>query len=185
MVPATFNLVGKLAAGIADDLLTTALAATDAPVVLFPSMNAGMYAQAVLRENLERLRAWSGRRRSRPRRPGLRGRGRGRLPRLERICAAIEAAAAAHPGPLAGRRVVVTAGPTHEAIDPVRFISSGSTGTMGHALAVEAARRGAQVVLVTGPTHLPAPRGVEVVRVTTAAEMRAVVLSAPPGPTPS
>lgn len=178
VVPATYNLIGKLAAGLADDLLTTALAATDAPVVLFPAMNAGMYGQPALRENLERLRA-RGITVVEPDEGelGCGDVGRGRLPSVERVCAAIERAARPKTGALDGWRVLVTAGPTREPIDPVRYVSSPSTGAMGYALAEEAACRGAAVTLVSGPTYLAPPAGVEVVRVVTAAEMREAVLA--------
>jgi phosphopantothenoylcysteine decarboxylase/phosphopantothenate--cysteine ligase len=176
VVPASFNLIGKLAAGIADDLLTTALAATDARVVLFPSMNAGMYAQPALRENLARLRA-RGIEVVEPDAGDLAcGEvGEGRLPPVERICATIEAAAG-RASSLEGWKVLVTAGPTREPIDPVRFLSNASTGAMGYAIAAEAARRGARVLLISGPSHLAPPPGVETIRVTTHAEMRAAVL---------
>lgn len=176
VAPATYNLIGKLAAGIADDLLTTALAATEARVVLFPTMNSAMYSQGALHENLARLRA-RGVEVVEPESGDLAcgEHGEGRLPSVARICAAIEAAAESGSS-LAGWNVLVTAGPTHEPIDPVRFLSNPSTGAMGYALAAEAARRGARVTLVSGPTHLVAPAGVRLVPVTTHAEMRAAVL---------
>jgi phosphopantothenoylcysteine decarboxylase/phosphopantothenate--cysteine ligase len=176
VVPATFDVIGKLAAGLADDLLTTSVAATDAPILLVPSMNARMYAQPVLRENLERLRA-RGVQVLEPESGELAcgDHGEGRLPAVERICEAIERACAGDAS-LAGRSVLVTAGPTREWIDPVRFLSNPSTGAMGYALAAEALRRGARVTLVSGPTHLAAPAGTHVVRVTTHAEMRAATL---------
>ncbi|MFN2431798.1 MAG: bifunctional phosphopantothenoylcysteine decarboxylase/phosphopantothenate--cysteine ligase CoaBC [Gemmatimonadota bacterium] len=178
VVPATYNLIGKLAGGLADDLLTTALAATDAPVVLFPAMNARMYAQPAVQENLARLRT-RGVRVVEPDRGELAcgDEGEGRLAATERICDVITAAAAPVRASLSGRRVLVTAGPTREPIDPARFLSSGSTGAMGFALAAEAALRGARVVLVSGPTHLAAPPGVEVVAVETHAQMREAVLA--------
>ncbi|HEY7530985.1 MAG TPA: bifunctional phosphopantothenoylcysteine decarboxylase/phosphopantothenate--cysteine ligase CoaBC [Gemmatimonadota bacterium] len=176
VVPATFDVIGKLAAGLADDLLTTSVAATDAPVLLVPSMNARMLAQPVLRENLERLRA-RGVQVLEPDAGELAcgDHGEGRLPAVERICEAIERACAADTS-LAGRAVLVTAGPTREWIDPVRYVSNPSTGAMGYALADEALRRGARVTLVSGPTHLAAPARARVVRVTTHAEMRAATL---------
>jgi phosphopantothenoylcysteine decarboxylase/phosphopantothenate--cysteine ligase len=169
-------VIGKLAAGIADDLLTTALAATEAPVLLFPAMNATMYAQPALRENLARLAA-RGVQVIEPEAGELAcgDLGEGRLPSTERICDSIQATAH-RDASLAGWEVLVTAGPTREPLDPVRFLSNPSTGAMGYALAAEAARRGARVLLVSGPTHLAAPSGVELIRVTTHAEMRAAVL---------
>jgi phosphopantothenoylcysteine decarboxylase/phosphopantothenate--cysteine ligase len=180
VVPATYNLVGKLAAGLADDLLSTSLAATDAPILLFPAMNSGMYAQAALRDNVARLRA-RGIEVVEPESGDLAcgDHGEGRLPPIERICDEIERAArrgAALAGTLAGWNVLVTAGPTREAIDPVRFLSSPSTGAMGYAVAAEAARRGASVELISGPTHLQAPAGVRLVLVTSHAEMRVAAL---------
>lgn len=177
VVPATYNLVGKLAAGVADDLLTSALAATDAPVLLFPAMNAGMMAQAALRENVERLRA-RGVEVVDPESGDLAcgDHGEGRLPSVERICDAIERAAR-RGGSLASWRVLVTAGPTREPLDPVRFLSSPSTGAMGYAMAAEAAWRGAEVLLISGPSPLAPPAGVRMIRVTTHAEMRSAVLA--------
>ncbi len=181
VLPATYNLIGKLAAGLADDLLTTALAATRAPVLLFPTMNAAMYAQPALRENLARLRARGVEVVEAERGELACGEeGEGRLPPVERICDAIERAARSGRS-LAGWDVLVTAGPTREPVDPVRFLSNPSTGTMGYAMAAEALRRGARVVLVTGPTHLDPPAGAELVPVTTHAEMRAAVLDHLPG----
>ncbi len=181
VVPASYDLIGKLAAGIADDLLTSALAATEARVVLFPAMNASMYAQPALQENLARLRA-RGIEVVEPDAGDLAcgDVGEGRLPAVERICGAIEAAAARGTS-LAGWKVLVTAGPTRESIDPVRFLSNPSTGAMGYAIASEGSRRGARVLLISGPTHLSAPPGVEVLRVVTHAEMRAAVLERFPG----
>ncbi len=177
VAPATYNLIGKLAAGLADDLLTTALAATDAPILLFPAMNAGMYAQPALRENLERLRG-RGVVVVEPETGSLAcgDEGEGRLPPVDRICDAIEDAVRPS-AVLAGRDVLVTAGPTREPIDPVRYLSNPSTGTMGYALAREAARRGARVLLVSGPTALAVPHGVRALHVTTHAEMREAVLA--------
>lgn len=177
VAPATYDLIGRLAAGIADDLLTTALAATDAPILLFPAMNAGMYGNPAVRENLERLRS-RGVEIVEPEAGELAcgDEGEGRLPSVERICAAVEAAAR-RGSQLRSWNVLVTAGPTREAIDPIRFLSNPSTGTMGYALAAEAARRGARVVLISGPTHLGAPPGVRVIAATTHAEMRDAVLA--------
>jgi phosphopantothenoylcysteine decarboxylase/phosphopantothenate--cysteine ligase len=176
VVPATYNLIGKLAAGIADDLLTTALSATQAPVLLVPAMNAAMYGQPVVQENLERLR----RRGVQVLEPDVGSlacgdHGEGRLPEIHVICDAIETLAG-RTRELAGRRVLVTAGPTREPLDPVRFLSNLSTGAMGYAMAAEAARRGGEVLLITGPTQLAPPAGVRTLRVMTHAEMRAAVL---------
>lgn len=176
VAPATANVIGKYAAGVADDLLTTALLAFTCPVIIAPAMNTRMLANAAVQENLEALR----RRGVHIVEPGE-GRlacgdeGAGRLPDTPVLLEAIREALGAGRGPLAGVRVLVTAGPTREHIDPVRYLSNPSSGKMGYALAEEAARRGASVTLVSGPVSLPAPPGVEVVRVTSAQEMHDAV----------
>jgi phosphopantothenoylcysteine decarboxylase/phosphopantothenate--cysteine ligase len=174
VAPATANVIGKLAAGIADDLLTTVLLATRAPVLIAPSMNVHMFENPVVQANLERLREL-GRRIVAPGVGYLACgyEGAGRLADPEVIVAEIERAVGAND--FAGERVLVTAGPNREAIDPVRFISNRSTGKMGYALAAAAWRRGAEVVLVSGPTALAVPHGVRAVGATTAAEMRDAV----------
>lgn len=175
VAPATANLIGKAAAGIGDDLLTTVLLATRAPVLLAPAMNVHMWENGLVQENLARLQrhGW------RVIGPGVGSlacgyEGAGRLAEPPIIAAEVERALA--PQDLAGQRVLVTAGPNREPIDPVRFISNRSTGRMGYALAGAAWRRGADVVLVSGPTALPAPHGVQCLRVQTAAEMHAAVV---------
>jgi len=176
IAPATANVIGKIAGGIADDLLTTTVMATKAPVLLAPAMNVNMYDNPLYRENEDKLRrhgylfvepvtgflacGWEG---------------KGKMQEPALILE--EAIAALTPGDLAGKTVLVTAGPTREELDPVRFISNHSSGKMGYALAREARRRGARVVLVSGPTALQPPCGVEFVAVESAAEMRAAVLS--------
>jgi phosphopantothenoylcysteine decarboxylase/phosphopantothenate--cysteine ligase len=174
IAPATANLIGKAAAAIGDDLLTTVLLATRAPVLLAPAMNVHMWENALVQENLARLQrhGW------RVIAPGVGAlacgyEGAGRLAEPPIIAAEVERALA--PQDLAGQRVLVTAGPNREPIDPVRFISNRSTGRMGYALARAAWRRGAQVVLVSGPTALPDPHGVQCIRVQTAAEMHDAV----------
>ena len=169
--PATANVIGKIANGIADDFLTTTIMACTAPKLLCPSMNHNMYENPIVQANLDRLKKLG----YHVMEPDY-GRlasgaiGRGRLPDPQRIAA--EAMRLLEPRrDLAGVTVLVTAGPTREFIDPVRFISPPSSGKMGYALAEEAARRGARVILITGPTDLPEPQGVEVVRVTTTREM--------------
>jgi phosphopantothenoylcysteine decarboxylase/phosphopantothenate--cysteine ligase len=170
VAPATANVIGKAAAGIADDLLTTVLLATRAPVLLAPAMNVHMWENAIVQESLERLRrhGW------RVIDPDVGAlacgyEGAGRLAQPVVIVAEVERALASPD--LRGHRVLVTAGPNREAIDPVRFLSNRSTGRMGYAVAAAAWRRGAEVVLVSGPTALPDPHGVRCVRVQTAAEM--------------
>jgi len=173
VAPATANIIGKLAAGIADDLLSTTLLTVTCPVLMAPAMNTRMWQNATVQANVERLRERgvvivepeSGR-------LACGDTGPGRLPPTEVLLSALEdALGITREGPLAGRRVLVTAGPTREALDPVRFLTNPSTGKMGYALAVSAAERGAQVALVSGPTELPPPEGVELVCVTSAQEM--------------
>lgn len=174
IAPATANVVAKLAAGIADDLLTTVALATRARLVVAPAMNVHMFANVVVQENLERLRA-RGARIVAPDSGALACgyEGQGRLPDADLLLEEVRAALA--PPDLAGETVLVTAGPTREYLDPVRFLSNRSSGKMGFAVARAAARRGARVVLVTGPTPLGDPRGIDVVRVESAGEMAAAV----------
>ena len=174
IAPATANVIAKLAAGIADDLLTTLALATRARIVVAPAMNVHMFENAVVQENLQRLRA-RGVRIVAPDSGALACgyEGPGRLPDADVLLE--ELAAAFSPQDLAGESVLVTAGPTREYLDPVRFLSNRSSGKMGFAVARAAARRGARVVLVTGPTALRDPRGLEVVRVEAAREMAAAV----------
>lgn len=182
VAPATANVIGKAAAGIGDDLLTTVLLATRAPVLLAPAMNVHMWENPLVQANLERLRAHGWRIID----PGVGSlacgyEGAGRLAEPAVVVAEVERALA--PADLRGERVVVTAGPNREPIDPVRFLSNRSTGRMGYAVAAAAWRRGAEVVLISGPTALPAPHGVRCERVQTAAEMRDAVRRALPGAT--
>jgi phosphopantothenoylcysteine decarboxylase/phosphopantothenate--cysteine ligase len=176
VAPATANLLGKAAAGIADDFLTTLLLAARCPVVMAPAMDGGMWEHPAVVANVATLR----------------GRGvtvlepdagalasglsaRGRLPEVDVVVEALRTALTTRRD-LAGQRVVVTAGPTREPIDPVRYISNRSSGRMGYALAAAAARRGAQVTLVAGPTVLTPPPTTAFVPVQTAEEMREAVL---------
>ena len=176
IAPATANIIGKLANGIADDFLSTLYTATRAPVLLAPSMNTQMFSHEAIRHNLDTLAArgvgfiepgegylacgWIG---------------KGRLAEPDEIVAAVEARLLPS-GPLRGSRVLVTAGPTLEDIDPVRFVGNRSSGRMGFALASEASRRGARVTLVAGPTSVEPPAVGEVIRVRSAAEMHHAVL---------
>ncbi len=176
IAPATANVVGKLAAGIADDLLTTVVLATQAPLLVVPSMNVHMLAHPMVQANLTKLRgAGYHVMESDAGYLACGYEGKGRLPEPTAIVEEIRRLL--RPKDLAGERIVVTAGPSREALDPVRFISNRSSGKMGYALARAAARRGAQVTLVSGPTALPAPEGVRTVQVVTAEEMRAAVLA--------
>jgi len=177
IAPATANIVGKLANGIADDFLSTLYTATRAPVLLAPSMNTQMFEHEAVRRNLDTLAA----RGVRFVDPGegylaCGWIGKGRLAEPDDIVVAAEAILRPQ-GPLRGQRVLVTAGPTHEDIDPVRYIGNRSSGRMGYAIAAEAARRGAEVTLVTGPSSLETPAVREVVRVRGAAEMHQAVMA--------
>lgn len=177
VVPATANTIAKFAHGLADDFLSALFLATTAPVLLAPAMNTHMLEHPAVAENLATL----ARRGVRFVQPGegylaCGWVGKGRLAEPAEV---VETAHRLVTGaqPLSGRRVLVTAGPTFEDLDPVRFIGNRSSGRMGYAVASEAARRGAAVVLVTGPTHLDPPAGVEVVRVRSAADMHAAVMA--------
>lgn len=171
VVPATANAIAKLAGGIADDLVTTALLAARIPVIVAPAMNDAMYANAATQKNIEALRE-RGYTFVDPEQGFLaeRERGVGRLASEESLIEALEVALARRTS-MQGQRVLVTAGPTREAFDPVRFVSNPSTGAMGIAIAREASLRGASVALVLGPTHLAPPPNVEIVQVQSAQQM--------------
>ena len=174
IAPATANMIGKIANGIADDMLSTVVFAARAPVLLAPAMNVHMWENAICRENIEKLRA--------------RGfhfvdpevgelacgyEGKGRLAEIPAITEEIRSLFT--PKDFSDDTVIVTAGPTEEDLDPVRFLSNHSSGKMGYALARAASRRGAEVILVSGPTSLPPPAKVKLVRVRSAVEMREAV----------
>lgn len=177
VAPATANIIGKFAHGIADDFLTSLYLATRAPVLMAPAMNTNMFDHDAVRANMATLRS-----------RGIRfvdpGEGylacgwigKGRLAEADDVVEAADAMLR-RGGTLAGRFVIVTAGPTYEDIDDVRYIGNRSSGKMGYALASEAARRGARVLLVSGPSSQPSPENVEVVRVRNAAEMHAAVMA--------
>jgi phosphopantothenoylcysteine decarboxylase/phosphopantothenate--cysteine ligase len=179
--PATADLLARMAAGIADDLATTLLLATDKPVLTAPAMNVRMWGHAATRRNVAQLR-----------RDGVtvmepeEGEmacgeyGPGRLPEPEAILAAISAALGKSGGRLGGKHVIVTAGPTHEPIDPVRVIANRSSGKQGFAVAEALAGLGADVTLVAGPVSLKTPRGVTRLDVETAAQMQTAVEGALP-----
>ena len=180
VAPATANVMAKLAAGIADDMLCCAILATRAPIILAPAMNVHMWENAITQKNLDALRA----RGFKTVEPGYGalacgGVGRGRLADLEDIMTAIRQVLD-RKSDLEGKRVVVTAGGTQEPIDPVRLICNRSSGRMGYALAEAARERGAKVSLITAPTTLYAPADVEVLQVQTALQMREAVLKAVP-----
>lgn len=177
IAPATANIIGKLANGIADDFLSTLYTATRAPLLVAPAMNTQMFEHEAVRRNLETLSA----RGARFVDPGegylaCGWIGKGRLAEPDEIVAAAEAILRPE-GPLRGQRLLVTAGPTYEDIDPVRYIGNRSSGRMGYAIAAEAARRGALVTLVTGPTSIAAPAVRDVIKVRGAAEMHQAVMS--------
>jgi len=184
LVPATANLIARLAHGFADDLPAAIALATRAPVVVAPAMNGSMFDHAATVANLATLRA-RGVRIVDPETGFLAEREHdvGRLASEAALVAGIDAALRTETGELAGTRVLITAGPTREALDPVRFLSNAATGTMGIELAREALRRGATVELVLGPTHVAPPAGAVTTRVTTAAEMLAATLEAARGAT--
>jgi phosphopantothenoylcysteine decarboxylase/phosphopantothenate--cysteine ligase len=176
VAPATANVIGKVAHGIADDLLTTTIMATTAPVLFAPAMNVHMYENPIVQENLRALRRhgyWIADPGEGPLACGYTGKGRLAEPEelVEMVTAILH-----RKNDLAGKRFLVTAGATREKLDPVRFFSNRSTGKMGYAIAEMAVRRGAEVTLITGPTELPAPPSVRVVDVETALEMRDAVL---------
>lgn len=179
VAPATANTIGKFANGLADDFLSSLYTATRAPVLIAPAMNTNMFEHPAVARNLETLIArgvhvvdpgsgylacgWIG---------------KGRLAEPEDVVAAADRLLRGRPSAsMAGRSVLITAGPTFEDIDPVRFVGNRSSGRMGYAIAAEALRRGAAVTLVSGPTHLTPPHGADVVKVRSAAEMHAAVMA--------
>jgi phosphopantothenoylcysteine decarboxylase/phosphopantothenate--cysteine ligase len=177
VAPATAHVLARIANGLADDLIATTVLATDAPVVLAPAMETHMWQNAATQDNVGRLRARGVRIVDPESGPLASGEsGPGRLAALERIEEAIVVAVASSSA-LAGRRIVVTAGPTVEPIDPVRFVSNRSSGKMGYAIAQAARDAGADVTLVSGPTALRPPAGVRVIPVETAEEMSDAVLT--------
>lgn len=175
MAPATANSIAKMAHGLADDMLGAILLATQAPIILAPAMEHHMWHHPATLSNLEKLRARgvmvvepeSGRLAS-----GASG--DGRLASIDRILFSTRCAVGLD-GPLGGRKIIITAGGTHEAIDPVRFIGNNSSGTMGIALALAAADRGADVTLIVGPTVANPPIGMNVIRITSALDLQAAV----------
>ncbi|MEP3330790.1 bifunctional phosphopantothenoylcysteine decarboxylase/phosphopantothenate--cysteine ligase CoaBC [Sedimentitalea sp.] len=179
VAPATADLMGKMAAGLANDLASTLLLATDTPVLIAPAMNVRMWEHAATRRNHAQLLS-DGIRCVGPNEGSMAcGEfGPGRMAEPMEIIAAIETALA--DGPLKGKRILVTSGPTHEPIDPVRYIANRSSGAQGTAVARALAGLGAEVVFVTGPADVPPPEGVQVVRVETALQMADAVHSALP-----
>lgn len=171
VVPATANIIGKVANGIADDMLSTTIMATNAKVIFAPAMNTNMYNNPIVKENIKKLKSYgyefinpsSGR-------LACGDVGDGKLADTEEIAEVI-LSHLHEPKDLVGKKVLVTAGPTRANIDPVRFLTNRSTGKMGYAIAEEARDRGAEVVLVSGPTSIKAPLGVKIIKVETNEEM--------------
>lgn len=174
LAPATANVIGKLANGIADDMITTTLLATEAPVWVAPAMNVHMYAHPAVQKNMNTLRSF-GYQFIEPGEGYLACGyvGKGRLEEPETIVQHLQRFfdEKDQPLPLRGKKCLITAGPTREAIDPVRFLTNHSTGKMGYALAEEAIKLGAEVTLISGPVHLTPPAKAHVVQVESAAEM--------------
>lgn len=175
IAPATANIIGKIAGGIADDMLSTVVMATQAPVLLAPAMNVHMWENTITQENIQKLRA-RGYHFIDPEAGELACgyEGKGRLAELPAIVEEVQTLLS--PKDYSGETLLVTAGPTEEPIDPVRFLSNRSSGKMGFAVSRAARRRGAQVTLVSGPTALTPPPHVRFIPVRTAAQMRGAVL---------
>lgn len=171
VAPCTANVIGKIASGIADDMLTTTIMAAKCKKIIAPAMNTGMLENPIVQDNIEKLKKYdyeiiepaTGR-------LACGDDGKGKMPEVEVLLEYILKELACEKD-LEGKKVLVTAGPTREAIDPVRFITNHSTGKMGYALAKNAMHRGADVILVTGPTSIEKPMFVDVVEVTSAEEM--------------
>jgi phosphopantothenoylcysteine decarboxylase/phosphopantothenate--cysteine ligase len=175
IAPATANIIGKLTHGIADDYLTTALLACTAPKIICPAMNVNMFESQAVQENLAKLKS-RGVIQVGPESGDLACgvQGLGRLASVDDILESIRQVLT--PSSLQGKRVLVTAGPTREPLDPVRHLTNPSSGKMGYALATVAKRRGAEVALVSGPTNLPSPYGVSLVQISTSQQMLQAVM---------
>lgn len=186
VAPATADLMAKMAQGLAGDLATTVLLATNRPVLVAPAMNPAMWAHPATQRNVATLKAdgiaFIGPESGEMAESGEAGLGRMAEPLAiaERALALLEAGSTLPARPLAGKHVVITSGPTHEPIDPVRYIANRSSGKQGHAIAAAAAEAGARVTLISGPVTLPDPAGVTVIPVETAKEMLAAVEAALP-----
>ena len=179
VAPATANILAKMANGIADDLLSTTLLAAQAPIIVCPAMNTGMYQNPITQENIAKLEAHGVT--VMPPAVGYLAcgvTGPGRLPEPQQIVEFIDAFFAKKDGDMVGMKVLVTAAGTREPIDPVRFVGNRSSGKMGYAIAQMAAQRGAEVLLVTGPSALPIPPNVKGVKVETTNEMLEAVMEA-------
>jgi phosphopantothenoylcysteine decarboxylase / phosphopantothenate---cysteine ligase len=175
VAPATANIIGKMANGIGDDMLSTLIMAARCPVLLAPAMNYRMWSNPVVQRNLATLKQWG----YKIAEPGFGDlacgeEGKGRMAEVREIIEDMEEVCTKKD--LCNEKIIITAGPTQEPLDPVRFISNRSSGKMGYALAKAAQRRGAQVILISGPSHLTPPRKIKVLRVKTAFEMREAIL---------
>ena len=184
VAPATAGLIAKMAGGHADDLATAVLLATDKPILLAPAMNPMMWRHAATQRNVTQLKA-DGAHLVGPNDGEMAENGEAGTGRMAEPLEIVDAIArilttASASKPLAGKRVLVTSGPTHEPIDPIRYIANRSSGKQGHAIATAAAQAGADVVLISGPVHVADPPGVKLVRVTTARQMLAAVRQALP-----
>ena len=177
IAPATANIIGKLANGIADDMLTTTVMATKAPVYIAPAMNTNMYQNQIVQDNITKLSHY-GYNLIEPESGMLACgiEGLGRLPEPEKIVTIVKNHFKIDSQALKNKKILITAGGTIEPLDPIRYIGNRSSGKMGYAIAKEAVLRGAEVVLVSGPTALPAPEGVRLISIETAAQMRKAVL---------
>ena len=177
IAPATANIIGKLANGIADDMLTTTVMATKAPVYIAPAMNTNMYQNQIVQDNITKLSDY-GYNLIEPESGMLACgiEGLGRLPEPEKIVTIVKNHFKIDSQALKDKKILITAGGTIEPLDPIRYIGNRSSGKMGYAIAKEAVLRGAEVVLVSGPTALPAPEGVRLISIETAAQMRKAVL---------
>lgn len=180
IAPATANMIGKLANGIADDMMSTTLLATEAPVWVAPAMNVHMYDHPAVKKNMDTLRSFG----CHFLEPGegllaCGYVGKGRMAEPEDILSTLETYFSSDRNDLDGKQIVITAGPTREAVDPVRYFTNYSSGKMGFALAEQAAKRGADVTLIAGPVSLPTPENVKRIDVVTADDMfQAVIIAA-------
>lgn len=175
IAPASGNMIGKIASGIADDLLSTTVMAQSKPTLICPAMNDKMLANPIVQDNIRKLKNYGYTvMESAVGELACKTTGSGRLPEIPAIVEAIEALLT--PSDFAGERILITAGPTEEPLDPVRFITNRSSGKMGYALAKAAHQRGAYVTLISGPTQIPAPAVEELISVRTARDMHRAVL---------
>ncbi|KQC07294.1 MAG: phosphopantothenoylcysteine decarboxylase [Smithella sp. SDB] len=175
IAPATANIIGKIASGIGDDLLSTTIMAQEKPTLICPAMNDKMLANSIVQGNINKLKKLGFvLMESAQGELACKTTGKGRLPEIADIIEEIETLLT--PKDLKGKRILITAGPTEEPLDPVRFITNLSSGKMGYALAIEAHRRGAEVNLISGPTNLPLPPVKKIIRVRTAKEMYKAVM---------